>query len=125
MARILVIDDNADAMEALCTYLAKLGYAIECVLNGKDAMEHVLRRMPDLVILDLLMPQLDGCRLLEIMRSYLRLNRLPVVVLTALTDSPMIERVRDLKVNAVLVKGKATLDDIAEAVDVELHRAAK
>ena len=71
------------------------------------------------------MPQMDGGGLLEVLRSYLRLQSLPVVVLTGLPDSPMVERARHLKVNAILVKGKATLEDIGRAVQAELPRAPK
>jgi CheY-like chemotaxis protein len=69
------------------------------------------------------MPQMDGGGLLEILRSYLRLQSLPVVILTGLPDSPLVERARFLKVNSILVKGKATLEDIRRAVEQELPRA--
>jgi CheY-like chemotaxis protein len=68
------------------------------------------------------MPEMDGASLLEILRSYLRLQSLPVVIVTGLPDSPMVERARHLKVNSILVKGKATLEDIARAVHDEVHR---
>ena len=122
MARILVVDDDASSLEVVCKHPESLGYTIDCVPNGRDALERVLHNVPDLVILDLYMPHLDGCSLLEVMRSYLRLQTMPVIILTGLTDSPMIDRARNLKVNTILVKGKATLEEIAEAVRLELHR---
>src|SRR5580658_4543947 len=122
MAKLLVVDDNASSLEATCKYLEQLGYTVECVPNGRDALERILHSVPDLVILDLFMPQLDGCSLLEIMRSYLRLQSLPVVVLTGITEGPMLDRARTLKVNTILVKGKATLEEIAQAVKTEIHR---
>jgi CheY-like chemotaxis protein len=123
MPRILVVDDNADSLEALCKHLKDCEYGVDCVPNGTVALEYILHKAPDLVILDLILPQLDGCSLLEILRAYLRLKTLPVIVLTALSDSPMVERARALGVNAILMKGKATLEEIAEAVRTELHRA--
>jgi CheY-like chemotaxis protein len=72
--------------------------------------------MPDVMVLDLLMPGMDGA-LLAIIRSYLRLQSLPVVVLTGLPDSPLVDRVRRLGVDCVLVKGKATLEDVRSAVN--------
>ena len=74
------------------------------------------------MLLDLFMPEIDGGGLLEIMRSYLRLQALPVIVLTGLPESPQVDRARHLKVNTVLVKGKATLEHILAAVKQELHR---
>jgi CheY-like chemotaxis protein len=122
MASLLIVDDDPDGLEALCTYLRKTGHEVQCVPNGKHALAAVIARTPDLVILDLFMPEMDGANFLEIIRSYLRLQSLPVIIMTGLPDSPMVDRARHLKVNTILVKGKATLDEIAEAVRTELHR---
>ena len=101
------------------------GHQVECASNGKAALGVVIGQTPDLVILDLFMPEVDGGAFLEVIRSYLRLQSLPVVVLTGLPDSPAVDRARFLKVNAILVKGKVTLDEIHTAVGQELHRAPK
>ena len=66
---------------------------------------------------------MDGPTFLEVLRSYLRLQSLPVVVLTTLTDSPMIDRVQHLKVNSVLVKGRASPEDIQRALEEAAVRA--
>jgi CheY-like chemotaxis protein len=68
------------------------------------------------------MPEMDGGTFLEVIRSYLRLQTLPVVILTALPDSPMVERARHLKVNTILMKAKTTFEEILNAVRQELHR---
>ena len=65
---------------------------------------------------------MDGPTFLEVVRSYLRLKTLPVVVLTGLPDSPMIERAQHLKVNSVLAKDKASLDEITQAVEEAVVR---
>jgi CheY-like chemotaxis protein len=122
MPYLLVVEDDTDSREVLCQALVKMGHEAACVSNGRDALMSILTRMPELVILDLLMPEMDGPCLLEVLRSYLRLQTLPVIVLTALGDSPMVDRVRHLKVNAILVKGKATFEEIGEAIRQELHR---
>jgi adenylate cyclase len=123
MARLLIVDDDADGREALCSFLQKFGYDVTCMPNGKEALAAVLAAPPDLIVLDLFMPEMDGANFLEIIRSYLRLQSLPVVILTGLPDSPHLERARHLKVNTILVKGKATSQDVLEAVQQELHRA--
>jgi CheY-like chemotaxis protein len=125
MAAILIVDDDHDSRDTLCQFLLRSGYEVECASNGREALSSILGRLPDLVILDLFMPEMDGGGLLEVLRSYLRLQSLPVVVLTGLPDSPMVERARHLKVNAILVKGKATFEDILRAVQEELPRAPK
>ena len=117
MASIMIVDDNVDACEPLAKYLERSGHRVDCVPNGRQALAHVLAQVPDVVVLDLLMPEMDGPSFLEVVRSYLRLQSLPVVVLTGLADSPMVERARFLKVNSILAKGKATFEDIQRAVE--------
>jgi CheY-like chemotaxis protein len=122
MASILIVEDAADACEPLAKFLEKLGHTVRCTANGREALSAVLAAMPDVVLLDLFMPEMDGPSFLEVLRSYLRLQALPVVILTGLVDSPMVDRARALKVNSILVKGKASFEDIRHAVEEALHR---
>jgi CheY-like chemotaxis protein len=122
MAKILIVDDHEDARESQAILFRDDGHTVTCAPNGREALAVVLTDLPDVVLLDLMMPEMDGPSFLEVVRSYLRIQSLPVVVLTALSDSPMIERARALKVNAILVKGKATPADIRKAVEEALVR---
>lgn len=117
MPNIMIVDDALDSCEPLAKFLEKSGHAVRCVPNGREALGQVIAQLPDVVILDLLMPEMDGPSFLEVIRSYLRLRSLPVVVLTAMFESPMVDRVRNLQVNSILVKGKATFEDILRAVE--------
>jgi CheY-like chemotaxis protein len=122
MANILIVDDSGDSRDALCKVLEEAGHSVTCSPNGREALAGVITSTPDVILLDLAMPEMDGPSFLEVIRSYLRLQSLPVVVLTALTDSPMIDRVQALKVNSVLVKGKAKTADILKAIEEALAR---
>ena len=123
MADLLIVDDDADGRDALCQFLELKGHRVRCVSNGQEALQAILDKLPDLVILDLLMPEMDGPSLLEILRSYLRLQALPVVVFTGLPDSPMLERARQLNAKTVLVKSQSTFADIEEAVREEVGKS--
>jgi DNA-binding response OmpR family regulator len=120
MRRILIVDDDADLAEALCKYLEQSGYAAECAYDGTKALESIIRLRPDLVILDLRMPGLDGVGLLEILRSYVRLRTLSVIVLSGLIDGPTLSKACNLKIAAIFIKGRATLEEITEAVRREI-----
>jgi len=122
MAKLLIVDDSDDARETLAVFLRTKGHTVTSVPNGREALTQVLTDLPDVVLLDLLMPEMDGPSFLEVVRSYLRIQSLPVVVLTGLGDSPMIDRARALRVNSILVKAKATPDDILKAVEEALIR---
>ncbi len=117
MAKILIVDDDNDCAEGLSKIFQNAGHEVACTANGRQALSHVLNELPDVVLLDVMMPTMDGPSFLEVVRSYLRLQSLPVVVLTGLTDSPMIDRMQALKVNAVLMKGKASSEDVLKAVE--------
>jgi len=124
MALILVVDDNEDTREGLARLLIEAGHKVVSVPNGREALIAVLDRNPDLVVLDLYMPEMDGIGFLEIVRSYLRLQTIPVVVLTGIPDSPLIDRARALHVNAVLVKGKTLPHEIVETIEQQLQPPA-
>jgi CheY-like chemotaxis protein len=123
MAKILIVDDTPDSAETLAIMLRGSGHEVVCEPNGKEALVHVISTPPDVIVLDLLMPEMDGPSFLEVIRSYLRLQSLPVVVLTGLPDSPMVDRMQHLKVNSILVKGKASPQDILKAIEEAAVRA--
>src|SRR6476469_2658473 len=122
MPYVMIVDDVIDACEALAKFLERAGHRVRCVPNGREALADVIRDTPDVVILDLMMPVMDGPTLLEILRLYLRLQTLPVVVLTGIPDSPLVERVRNAAVSSILIKGKASFEDVERAVHEALHR---
>ena len=123
MAKILIVDDDLDFGKTLSPILQAAGHEVSSVPNGKEALAGVLADTPDVILLDMHMPEMDGPSFLEVIRSYLRLQSLPVVVLTGLPDSPMVERVQHLKVNSVLVKGKASPEEIKKALEEAAVRA--
>ena len=122
MSKILIVDDDEDARDSMAIYLRGAGHAVTCVPNGREALAIVLAELPDVILLDLVMPEMDGPSFLEVLRSYLRIQSLPVVVLTGLTDSLMIDRARALSVNSILVKGKASPDDIQKELEAAIVR---
>jgi CheY-like chemotaxis protein len=120
MAKILIVDDNADDRELLARILSS--HDVTCAPNGREALAQILRELPDVVVLDLVMPEMDGPCFLEVVRSYLKIRSLPVVIYTGMVDSPMLDRVTALKVNSMLLKGKAGPDDIRKAVEEAMAR---
>jgi CheY-like chemotaxis protein len=120
MARILIVDDNCDSGEGLAKVFRTAGHEVTCVPNGREALAHVLHQTPDVVLLDLVMPDMDGPSFLQVVRLYLRMHSLPVVVLTGFTESPMIERVLHLKVSSVLVKGRASPAEILKGLEAAI-----
>jgi len=80
---ILVIEDNDVAMMQIRSALEESGYTVRPAFGGSEALEWVKQEVPDAVILDLMMPDIDGFQVLEQIRSTSRTAKLPVLVLTA------------------------------------------
>jgi CheY-like chemotaxis protein len=123
MAEVLIVDDSADAREPLGRFLEKLGHVVRAAPCGREALDQLIAKAPDVVLLDLMMPEMSGADFLALARSYLRFRSLPVVVLTALSSSPALDRVRELGAHSVLLKSKATFDEIRHALE-EAARSA-
>jgi len=83
--RILVVDDEQD----VCVYLARLfqehGYSVACARNGNEASQSVEKEKPDLITLDLSMPDKSGVRFYREIKSNPALSRIPVVFVTGIT----------------------------------------
>ncbi len=81
---ILVVDDEEAIREVVTTMLASRGYECTAVCNGRQAQEYVRQQTPDLVLSDMIMPEMDGIKLLEWLREYDQ--DLPVIMVTAIHD---------------------------------------
>ncbi|HEY1012647.1 MAG TPA: response regulator, partial [Herpetosiphonaceae bacterium] len=82
-APILVVDDSPDARDIIQTILAGQGYAAETVANGREALEWLERRQPGLIILDLMMPEVDGFEVLARLRDHPDHQHIPVIIVSA------------------------------------------
>ncbi len=93
MENILVVDDEEAIREVVSTMLESKGYHCTSVPNGRAAQEQVKRSTPDLVLSDMIMPEMDGLKLLEWMRQYD--PEVPVIMVTAIHDiSTALESIR-------------------------------
>jgi CheY-like chemotaxis protein len=86
--KILLCDDNGVQLDALALLLRDRGHAVETAANGLSALARLAVHIPDVVVLDLVMPAIDGQELLARLRADERTASLPVVVTTALPDPP-------------------------------------
>jgi two-component system, OmpR family, alkaline phosphatase synthesis response regulator PhoP len=84
--RILVVDDDADVVEMLCFNLKKAGFAIGTAFNGVEALKKARSIMPDLILLDLMLPELDGFAVCEILRRDKATASIQIIMLTAMAS---------------------------------------
>lgn len=85
--RILIVDDATINRELIINYLAWAGFKnVECAVDGEDALDKVKSFDPDLVILDLVMPKMDGLEVMRQLRSETKHSQLPIIVQTSISD---------------------------------------
>ncbi len=82
--RLLLAEDEKDLSKALCTMLKYNNYSVDAVFNGQDALDYIDTGIYDGVILDIMMPQVDGLTVLKTIRN--KGNKIPVLLLTAKTE---------------------------------------
>lgn len=84
--RILVVDDEEDLLELVNYNLNKEGYRVTCVASGERALKEAQSLMPDLIVLDLLLPRVDGLELCRLLKADLKTRHIPIIMLTAKTE---------------------------------------
>jgi CheY-like chemotaxis protein len=114
---ILVVDDDRDIRESIGTILTEEGYEVRMAANGLEALRLMGDRAPDLLLLDLMMPIMDGWQVMRVLRADKALQRVPVVVLSALSAPGCVDYIQkpislDKLIQLVdAVRSKAPTDD--------------
>jgi CheY-like chemotaxis protein len=117
MAHVLVVDDEGDSREFISRFLVRVGHRVTGATDGRDALRKLLNDSPDVLVLDMRMPNLSGIGLLEVLRSYLRWQSLPVVVVSAHATGDEINRATEAGVRHFFHKANFKLEALAAAID--------
>lgn len=84
---ILVVDDNSQNIQFLGSLLMGQAYELGVAQNGVEALKFMEERLPDLILLDIMMPEMDGLQLCSILKSKNELSHIPVIFLTAKSET--------------------------------------
>lgn len=103
-AQILLVDDNPTNLQVLYQTLEGHGYRLLAARSGKDAIAIAERTTPDLILLDVMMPGMDGPATLEALRRLQSGGRTPIVFMTARVQSQEVDRYRELGAVDVIAK---------------------
>jgi CheY-like chemotaxis protein len=113
--KVLVVEDDEVTQRLFKRFLERNGYDVSTADNGFDAFDIALREQPRLVLLDLMMPKLDGFGFLRLLRNS-PVPDLPVIVTSALADVERKNQAVALGVKEYMVKSKFTLNELIDAV---------
>jgi CheY-like chemotaxis protein len=123
MANVLIVDDDVDGCKPLVRLLQYVGHRPVFVPDGREALDKLDEVKPDMVLLDVMMPGLDGITVLQRIRAHPMHKNLPVVVYSALSDSQTRDSALQSGAQSYLVKSKASFSDIRACIESHLGGA--
>ena len=116
MEKIVFIEDERTLQKMLGEALVAAGFSVASANDGEAGLALVLQEMPDLVLLDLILPKLDGFSVLQALKGDEKTKDIPVMVLTNLETAEDVEKVITLGATTYLVKANYDLPDIVAKV---------
>ena len=112
MGRILIVDDAPGGRDAMAKILKQKGYETDIAANGEDAILKLRANQPDLVLLDHMMPKVDGLTFLAQIRRFPKWKQLPVIMMTGMKDKSHQMKAAALGVNEYFVKAEVSTPDL-------------
>src|SRR5688572_26581790 len=120
MANVLIVDDDVDGCRPLVKLLQYVGHNPFFVHDGRAALSMLDQLRPDMILLDVMMPGLDGIEVLKTIRAHPLHKDLPVVIYSALNDADTMNAAMQSGAQSYLVKSKAGFDEIQSCIETHL-----
>lgn len=121
-SRILVVDDDPDALDLAVAMIEGGGYEIETATSGREALDAIARHRPDAIILDLMLPEMDGFEVVHRMSLNSDWRSIPVILLTARDLSHEERRALDIGTARIIQKGGFVRDELLAEIKAVLGR---
>jgi len=116
MKKILFVEDESSLQETLGGVLRKEGYNVIPALDGKIGLNLAKKETPDLILLDLILPKMDGFEVLTKLKDGKETKDIPIIILTNIERTEDIGKALELGVKTYLVKANYTLKEVVEKV---------
>ena len=102
--KILIVDDEPDILRATKVRLMSFGYEVITAGDGNDIANLVLKSAPDLILLDLRLPRMDGDKICVMLKADNKFKHIPVIIFTASSDLTTTKKVKDSGAEGYLIK---------------------
>jgi len=116
MKTILVVEDESALQKAMSDVLTQEGFEVVSALDGEAGLRLAQEKKPNLILLDLILPKMNGFEVLEALKKDATTRSIPVIVLTNLEDMKNIQKAVDLGATTYLVKANYSLEEVLEKV---------
>ncbi|MBD3311535.1 MAG: response regulator [Candidatus Magasanikbacteria bacterium] len=120
--KILIVEDETSLTKILKSKLEKEGYAVLSAINGEKGLDMALKEKPDLILLDIVMPRMDGYEMLNKLRKDTWGKNVPVIILTNLTEPKEISNGVSMDIKDYLVKTDWSLNEVINKVKKRLEK---
>lgn len=122
MKKILFIEDEQGLQKTFRDFLSREGYKVISALDGEIGWNLAKREKPDLILLDLILPRMDGFKVLEELKKDPQTKEIPVIILTNLEGTKEVEKALELGATTYLVKAQYSLEDVLEKINQILEK---
>lgn len=111
---ILVVDDDRDIVEAIKTMLTLSGYSARAAYSGSDCLKQMIEKRPSLLLLDLMLPDMDGKQVAKKIREYDNLRSTPIILISAAKEAKAAAKAIGV---AAFIEKPFNLHDLLQAID--------
>ncbi len=122
MKKILLVEDDNFIIDIYITKLKEVGFSVQSAVNGEDALAKIKQSKPDLVLLDIVLPQVTGFEFLQEIKSMPELKNVPVIVLSNLGQKKEVEKGLSLGAAKYLIKAHYTPTEVVEEIRAVLNK---
>ena len=102
--RILVVDDEADLLEIISLRLQAYDYEVVTAIDGQDGLDKARKEKPDLIILDLMLPKIDGYKVCRMLKFDEKFKQIPIILFTARAQESDVKLGKEVGADAYLTK---------------------
>ena len=120
--KVLIVEDDVMLNKIYQTKLGIVGYKVFAAYDGEEGIKKMEETLPNIVLLDLMLPKKNGFEVLETVKQNIKLNHIPVIILSNLGQGDDIERGRALGADDFLVKSNVKLETVLEKVEQVLQK---
>lgn len=119
---VFVVEDDKFMRNLLINKLQKEGFQTEGIPSGEEALELMKTKTPNLILLDLILPNMDGFEVIQHLKSDPRLSNIPVLILSNLGEKKDIEKAEEIGVAGFLIKANFTPSEIIKKIHDLLNK---
>ena len=122
--KILIIEDEEIISNLLARKLSQVGYEVRVAFNGKEGMEMLCQEKPDLILIDIVMPQKDGFETIAEIKSDQTLKDIPIIIVSNSGQPVELDKARELGVNDWLIKTDFDPQEVIQKVNKALAKTS-